>query len=521
MEERTVRNQKLAEALSRARAVANSDIVRSADLDRQTRERLVAANYLTEVIRGWYILTTPSGAGTTTLWYGNYWNFVREYLKDRFGPDGYCLTPESSMDLYSGQNYISEQLTVMTKKPSNQPTNLLFGTSLMFYKDENNFPPKVSQKRGVNVFSLSEALALVSPNYFKSKSLNVEITLKSLSSVPDLSRVLLERGLVSSAGRLAGAFEKLGDPKSADQIMSDMTSAGYSVKTIDPFEDRQLFLKDRPRSKSPHASRIEALWLMMREDVIKVFPPPRQKKPNDGRTLQIIEKLYTQDAYHSLSIEGYQVTEDLIEKVKLGQYDPEQNEADQETRDALAAKGYFLAFERVKASVEKVIIKKQDPSKVVSDDLQDWYRNLFAPLVTSQLERPSQLAGYRNTPVYIKNSRHVPVAVSGVLDSMETLENLLKGEENPAVKAVLGHFIFGFIHPYRDGNGRIARFLMNLMLIGGGYTWTVIRTSERSRYLASLEEASVNQNITNFAIFIKDEMAYWREFVKKNFPKGS
>jgi hypothetical protein len=38
----------------------------------------------------------------------------------------------------------------------------------------------------------------------------------------------------------------------------------------------------------------------------------------------------------------------------------------------------------------------------------------------------------------------------------------------PCVPAVLGHWLFGYIHPYPDGNGRIARFLMNVMLASGG-----------------------------------------------------
>ena len=32
----------------------------------------------------------------------------------------------------------------------------------------------------------------------------------------------------------------------------------------------------------------------------------------------------------------------------------------------------------------------------------------------------------------------------------------------------LGHFIFVFIHPFLDGNGRIARFLMNVMMAAVG-----------------------------------------------------
>jgi Fic family protein len=53
-----------------------------------------------------------------------------------------------------------------------------------------------------------------------------------------------------------------------------------------------------------------------------------------------------------------------------------------------------------------------------------------------------------------------------------------------------------------DGNGRTARFLMNVMLASGGYPWTVVPLERRDAYMAALEEASVRQNIVPFAIFL-------------------
>lgn len=85
---------------------------------------------------------------------------------------------------------------------------------------------------------------------------------------------------------------------------------------------------------------------------------------------------------------------------------------------------------------------------------------------------------------------------------MPTLFNLLREEKNPSVRAVLGHFVFVYIHPYMDDNGRIARFLMNSMLASGGYPWTVIQTERRTDYMEALEHASFQQNIEPFAKFI-------------------
>jgi Fic family protein len=53
-----------------------------------------------------------------------------------------------------------------------------------------------------------------------------------------------------------------------------------------------------------------------------------------------------------------------------------------------------------------------------------------------------------------------------------------------------------------DGNGRIGRFLMNTMLIPGGYEWTVIPVERRPEYMKALEKASVEGDITDFTNFI-------------------
>jgi Fic family protein len=85
---------------------------------------------------------------------------------------------------------------------------------------------------------------------------------------------------------------------------------------------------------------------------------------------------------------------------------------------------------------------------------------------------------------------------------------LLGGEEDSCVQAVLGHWMFGYIHPYPDGNGRIARFLMNAMLASGGYPWTVIRVDDRAAYLSALDSASIDLDSAPFAKFIA-ERARW------------
>ncbi len=53
-----------------------------------------------------------------------------------------------------------------------------------------------------------------------------------------------------------------------------------------------------------------------------------------------------------------------------------------------------------------------------------------------------------------------------------------------------------------DGNGRIARFIMNSQFISGGYSWTIVPVENRKEYMAALEKASVNGDISDFALFL-------------------
>jgi len=236
----------------------------------------------------------------------------------------------------------------------------------------------------------------------------------------------------------------------------------------------------------------------MREPVIDRFP----KEPGIPRNIETymnrVNDAYVTDAYHSLSIEGYRVTPELIERVRNSTWNADANKGDREQRNAMAARGYWQAYQAVQKSVDRVL-HAENAGQVADEDHGTWYRELFAPSVAVGLLERADLAGYRNGQVYIRKSMHVPPNHEAVRDAMPAFFDLLRGETHPAVRVVLGHFLFVYIHPYMDGNGRLGRFLMNTMMASGGYPWTIIPVSDRNAYVNALEKASVGEDIVPFA----------------------
>jgi Fic family protein len=240
------------------------------------------------------------------------------------------------------------------------------------------------------------------------------------------------------------------------------------------------------------------MWGEMRESVLAAFPQAPGAPKDIDALLEDVEARYVADAYHSLSIEGYRVTATLIETVRDGNWHPDGDEKDRATRDAMAARGYYETHSLVKEDLVRVI-KGENAGTVFRNALRRWYQALFSPSVQAGILKASDLAGYRNDQAFIRGALHVPLSKEAVRDCMPVLFELLETEKEPQVRAVLGHFLFVYIHPYMDGNGRLARFLMNLMLVPAGYVWTVIPVERRAEYMNALEQASSFASITPFA----------------------
>jgi len=500
------RKELLINALNAAKEAAPEGILKSSALSVATRRRLQESGWLHEICKGWYCLGTPLGpTGASERWYSHFWIFVKCYLKERFGSD-YCLCAESSLERHIECTTVPDQITVYTRGPSWQILNLPEKTSIVMQPNDNYFPEDVIVADGINILPIHTALARLSPTFFKFRSSDLQIALLSIQDVSLLSRALLSTKSKANAERIAGAYEFLNEPKKAKDIVENFKMTGVSISAQNPFKRETQPIISSGGLFHPHKIRLISLWQSMRNDVFGLKPEPHEKLYTESMIEDLVHEIFKKDAYNSLSIEGYQVTLDLIERIAAGKWEPDEDPTDKQQIDALAALGYHNCFLSVVEIIKNVVSKKSDAAAAIDSSYQDWYRSLFSPSIQAGLLKPSDLVGFRNVPIYIRGSRHVPPRYESIPTCMETFFELLHDEHDPFVRAILGHFFFVYIHPFTDGNGRIARFILNAFLVSNSYNWTIVRTEKREQYMATLEIASTQHNIIPFTKFIIGEL---------------
>ena len=499
----------LADALGSASKSAVYSVLQSRLITEKHLTLLKKEGFLKPIVKGWYLLDADlshSDTGESVLWHESYWVFVGQYLTEMVGDD-YILSAEQSLDLHTGNNVLPSQLLIGNAKKANRVVPLPRGLSLSLYT-ATEIPKKPDVHDGVNIYPLEMALIKAGPSYFRRQMQEIALALGAANHRLILQQ-LLKEGQVAAAGRLAGAYRELNMPTAADEILSVMTAAGFRVKEVNPFDEPVPDITVL-RPQSPHAARVELLWRSPSERITGQLDPAFTPPKNIETAIDLLEENYSHDAYHSLSIEGYRVTPELIERVRSGQWNPDSEKVDQQNLDAMAARGYWEAHNQVKETIRHLHGSGLS-TELLRGDLAHWYRALFGPMVRSGMLQASDLAGYRNRPVFIRGSRHTPLPIEAIIDAMDTLFNCIQNEPHPVTRAILGHWLIGYIHPYPDGNGRTARFLMNALLVSAGYPWAVIRLETRKAYMHALEELSIHQNPDPFVKVVSEAMNHqWK-----------
>jgi Fic family protein len=204
------------------------------------------------------------------------------------------------------------------------------------------------------------------------------------------------------------------------------------------------------------------------------------------------------DAYHSSSIEGYRLRLDEVSALLGG------GRADgpdiEDIRSKLAVVGYSTAFDALLLRIGA----DRGATRLTGNLALDLYADLFTPSVEAGIVTAEALRGWRRSPVFIRDTLFVPPRWEKVGPMIDLLFEEISAIDvsEGLLRAVLVHLWFVWIHPFPDGNGRVARFLMNAAMLGGGLPWLTIRVDQREEYFAALERSQLEEGHASFARFI-------------------
>lgn len=120
---------------------------------------------------------------------------------------------------------------------------------------------------------------------------------------------------------------------------------------------------------------------------------------------------------------------------------------------------------------------------------------------------PEQAGVYRKVPVFISGSQYAVAPMQEIAKRMQQLVEWYNRNErkmHPVELAAELHKRFVYIHPFIDGNGRVARLLMNMALLRNEYNIAIIPTICRAEYISALEQG--HKDPTIFTAFIADRV---------------
>jgi Fic family protein len=131
----------------------------------------------------------------------------------------------------------------------------------------------------------------------------------------------------------------------------------------------------------------------------------------------------------------------------------------------------------------------------ISTQLTEWEIRQIHNLIMRSVA-PDEAGRYRNLDVRSAGTGYqyptaflVPALMK---DLIEWLQNFSTLSLHPVEYAAIAHLKLVAIHPFRDGNGRTARLLMNLILISQGYPIVSIPYQKRAEYIDAIVEAQQN-----------------------------
>ena len=159
--------------------------------------------------------------------------------------------------------------------------------------------------------------------------------------------------------------------------------------------------------------------------------------------------------------------------------------------------------------VRKIINQKNAFLKVLqmAKDKVELDENTLKDLHQILCEGEAEVGGlYRRVNISVKGSNHTPCSYEKVYDRMDKyfvfMQEGPKGDLWEYISYL--HLQLAKIHPFLDGNGRLARLVLNYELMKNGFMPVIITSDERDKYFSALESFKVDKDIKPFMDFLED-----------------
>jgi hypothetical protein len=440
---------KLRRSLDALAHLGDRAAIRSRDLSRTHRERLLTRGHLREVLKGWYLPVRPDAPGDPArAWYDAFWAFCAGYLDARFDA-AWCLAPEHAIAVHTGDWTVPEQLVVRTARGGNKPLALPWGTSLLDLRLQPPAPDRVEVRAlGVRIMDLESALIASPAASYRSQPRHLHAALWLLDDVETLAARLIEGGQGKVAGRLVGALRQIQRPALADALAAAMRGAAVTVTVTRPFARAP---RPAARNPSPYPNRqsLRRRWAAMRGAVLEAWPAPGAQPPAPPDAAEAVT---------AVELTGARTDPAAVSAFATGTTGVGLEHAG----TALAA-GYLALRQNL---AERAA---EDPAAIFAAEHREWHRLLLTPSASAGQAAPEHVGHYRRRARYRRGRPHTPPRHEAMRDLLPVLFELLGDEPDARVAAVLGHWLFTLLAPFERGNRLLALVLSRQLLATAGH----------------------------------------------------
>jgi len=247
-------------------------------------------------------------------------------------------------------------------------------------------------------------------------------------------------------------------------------------------------------------------------------------KPIDkGLEERVMQKMRLDWNYHSNSIEGNSLTYGETKSLIMHHI----------TADGKPLRDHFEITGHNEALLWVIDLVKWDRA-ITENFIRELHKlilkeNFLKPAITptgDSTTKEIKVGEYKTQPNHVKTitgeifyfaePHEVKAKMTDLIDWYNEKEK--EATINPIVFATEFHYKFIRIHPFDDGNGRIARILMNFILMKHGYHPAIIKKETKEEYFKVLRQADAN-NIEPFVEYIA-ESVYNSLILMTNAIKG-